>query len=172
MPSCPNHPARSVRLGFLSLAALVFAALPPAHAAEPPQWWGNLNLASKHFGSERKFLSEGESFNEFNPGIGIEVQWQPRHAVAVGYYLNSVDEDSLYALYQYTPLALGRFVRVGGMVGVVTGYPGYNDGGLAPGGGLVAKIEGERFGANLVFLPEISDITPNTLGLQLKYRFR
>lgn len=153
-------------------ALTLAAAALPVHAAEPAQWWGNLNLASQHFGSERKFLSEGESFNEFNPGIGIEVQWQPRHAVAVGYFLNSVDEDSLYALYQYTPLVFGRHVRVGGMVGVVTGYPGYNDGGLAPGAGLIAKIEGARFGANLIYLPEISDITPHTLGLQLKYRFR
>jgi hypothetical protein len=153
------------------IAAAVFGTL-PAHAAEPPQWWGNLNLASKHFGGERKFLSGGERFNEFNPGVGIEVQWQPRHAVAVGYYLNSIDEDSLYALYQYTPLQLGRYVRLGAMAGVVTGYPGYNDGGLAPGGGLVLKAEGRRLGANLFYLPEISDITPHTLGLQIKYRFR
>ena len=155
----------------LSLAAALLLA-PAAHAAEPAQWWLNLNVASRHFGSERDFLPPGESFNESNPGIGVEVQWQPRHGLAAGYYRNSVDEDSLYALYQYTPLALGRYVRVGAMVGVVTGYPGYNDGGLAPGAGLVAKIEGARFGANLVFLPEVSDITPNTLGLQLKYRFR
>lgn len=59
--------------------------------------------------------------------------------MAAGYFLNSVDEDSLYALYQYTPLQLGRFVRVGGMV---TGYTGFNDGGIAPGGGFIAKIEG------------------------------
>ncbi len=140
-------------------------------AQDVPQWWGNLNLGSTHFGGEEEFLPAGENFNEFNPGIGVEVQWQPRHAVAVGYFLNSVDEDSLYALYHYTPLQLGRFVRVGGMVGVVTGYPGYNDGGIAPGGGFIAKIEGERVGANLIFLPRITDVTPNTLGLQFKLRF-
>lgn len=138
--------------------------------AAPAQWWGNVNLGSRHFGDEDEFLGPGESFNEFNPGIGAELQWQPRHAVAVGYFLNSVDEDSLYALYHYTPLQLGRFVRVGGMLGVVTGYPGYNDGGIAPGGGLIAKIEGQRFGINLIYLPEINNVTPNTLGLQFKLR--
>lgn len=142
-----------------------------AQSAEPPQWWGNLNVGSTHFGGEEDFLNEGERFNEFNPGIGAELQWQPRHAVAVGYFLNSVDEDSLYALYHYTPLQLGRFIRVGGMIGVVTGYPNYNDGGIAPGAGLIAKVEGQRWGFNLIYLPEVSDVTPNTLGLQLKLRF-
>jgi hypothetical protein len=171
MPSYAASP-RLLAVPALACAFALFGASPAATAAEPPQWWGDLNVASKHFGNERKYLSEGESFNEFNPGVGIEVQWQPRHAVAVGYFRNSVDHDSLYALYQYTPLALGRYVRVGGMLGVVTGYPGYNDGGIAPGGGLIAKIEGDRVGANLIFLPQISGVTPSTLGLQLKYRFR
>jgi len=151
---------------------LVLAFCGNAHAQDAPrQWWGNLNLASHHFGGEDDFLAEGDSFNEFNPGIGAEVQWQPRHAVAFGYFRNSVDENSLYALYHYTPLQLGRYVRAGAMLGVVTGYPGYNDGGIAPGGGLIAKIEGNRLGVNLIFLPRISEVTPNTLGLQVKLRF-
>lgn len=151
------------------LALLPCAAL---HAQAAPEWWGVASVGSQHFGDEEDYLAAGESFQEFNPGIGLEVQWQPRHALAAGYFRNSVDENSFYALYHYTPLQLGRFVRVGGMLGVVTGYPGYNDGGLAPGGGFVLKAEGERFGANLVYLPKISGVTPNTLGLQLKYRFR
>lgn len=137
----------------------------------PPQWWGNLNLGSYHFADEGEFLSHGESFREFNPGIGAEVQWRPHHAIAAGYFLNSVDEDSFYALYHYTPLQLGRFVRVGGMLGAVTGYPGYNDGGIAPAGGLIAKVEGDRVGINLIYLPEISNAVPHTLGLQFKLRF-
>ena len=152
-------------------ALLLLMACGTVQAQTAPQWWGNLNLGSTHFGGEDEFLAAGESFNEFNPGIGVELQWQPRHAIAAGYFLNSVDEDSLYALYHYTPLQLGPFVRVGGMLGVVTGYPGYNDGGLAPGGGFIAKIEGQRFGANLIFLPKISGVTPNTLRLQFKLRF-
>jgi hypothetical protein len=160
---------RPTRSACLLLATLVASSGTHAQQATP-QWWGNVNLASHHFGGEDEFLAPGENFNEFNPGIGAELQWQPRHAVALGYFLNSVDEDSLYALYHYTPLQLGRFVRVGGMLGVVTGYPGYNDGGVAPGGGLIAKIEGQRFGINLIYLPEITDVTPNTLGLQFKLR--
>lgn len=136
-----------------------------------PEWWGNLNLVSYHLGEEDEFLAPGERFNQENWGGGVEVQWQPRHAVSAGYYRNSVDEDSWYALYHYTPLQLGRFVRAGGMAGVVTGYPGYNDGGIAPAGGLVAKVEGDRVGVNLIYLPKISDITPNTLALQFKVRF-
>ena len=156
-----------------SLLVLVLAAACSTALAQtaPPQWWGNLNIGSMHFEGEGDFLPPGESFREFNPGIGVEVQWQPRHAVAAGYFLNSVDEDSLYALYHYTPLQLGRFVRAGGMLGAVTGYPGYNDGGIAPAAGLIAKIEAARVGANLIYLPEISGSVPHTLGLQFKLRF-
>ncbi|HET8818053.1 MAG TPA: hypothetical protein VFM73_00720 [Xanthomonadaceae bacterium] len=136
------------------------------------EWWGNVNVGSHHFGDEDEYLAEGESFNEFNPGMGLEVQWQPMHAVSVGYFRNSVDENSVYALYHFTPLALGDHVRVGGMVGVVSGYPGYHGGDAAPAGGLVAKIERGRWGANLILLPPLEDVTPATIGLQLKYRFR
>ena len=168
-----NYPIRThgALPALMSLLLLTTACGSARAQAAPPQWWGNLNLASHHFSGEDGFLAQGDRFNEFNPGIGVEVQWQPRHAVAAGYFRNSVDENSLYALYHYTPLQLGRYVRVGAMLGVVTGYPGYNDGGLAPGGGVVAKIEGKRFGANLIYLPQISDVTPNTLGLQVKLRF-
>lgn len=158
-----------------ALSSLMIAgALFPSgilHAQTAPEWWGVANVGSRHFEDADEYLGEGEDFNEFNPGLGIEVQWRPKHAVAAGYFRNSVDDDSLYALYQYTPLSLGRFVRVGGMLGLVTGYPGYNDGNAAPAGGFVLKAEGRRLGANLVLLPRIPDSTPWTLGLQVKVRF-
>lgn len=163
----------SVRLLRPCLLVLLLVAAGTARsqqARSAPEWWGNLNLVSHHFGDEEEFLAAGEDFNQENWGAGVELQWKPRHAASAGYYRNSVDEDSWYALYHYTPLQLGRYVRVGGMVGAVTGYPGYNDGGLAPAGGLVAKIEGARLGLNLIYLPRIADVTPDTLGLQFKLR--
>lgn len=169
------HPPAPRLARTLSLAALLGASTgawaQSADARPAAQWWGNVNLVSHHFGDEDDYLAPGEDFNQSNYGAGVEVQWQPRHAVSAGYYRNSVDEDSYYALYHYTPLALGRYVRFGGMVGAVTGYPGYNDGGLGPAAGLVAKIEGRRVGANLIYLPRVSDVTPHTLGLQFKIRF-
>lgn len=156
----------------LLIVACPVQAQDAAQARPVAEWWGNVNIGSHHFGDEDEFLADGESFNEFNPGVGVEVQWQPAHAVSAGYFLNSLDEDSVYLMYHFTPLALGRHVRVGGMAGVVTGYPGYHGGDAAPAGGFVAKIEGDRFGANLILLPPLEDVTPATLGLQLKYRFR
>lgn len=139
-------------------------------AASSPEWWIDVNVASHHFGSADEYLGPGEHFNQSNYGAGVEVQWQPRHGASAGYYRNSVYEDSWYALYHYTPLSLGRHVRVGAMMGLVNGYPGYNDGHAAPAGALVAKIEYRRIGANLIYLPHVPGSTPNTLGLQLKFR--
>lgn len=164
-----KHPACLLPASLLA-ACLLMACGDARAQAGAPQWWGNVNLASYHFVDEGEFLPRGQRFNQFNPGIGAELQWQPRHAFAAGYFRNSVHEDSLYALYHYTPLQVGRFVRAGGMLGLVTGYPGYNDGGLAPAGGLVAKVEAGRIGLNLIYLPEIRDAVPNTLGLQFKWR--
>lgn len=160
----------------LAPACIVAALLlvPTAAAQTPPrdgpEWWANVNLVSYHLGDEEDFLAPGERFNQENWGAGVEVQWRPRHGASAGYYRNSVDEDSWYALYHYTPLQFGEYVRVGAMAGVVTGYPGYNDGGLAPAGGLVAKIERGRIGVNLIYLPYFKDVTPHTLGLQFKLR--
>ena len=167
-----SRPAR--RSSALLLPWLLLLHAPASLAQERPaaEWWANANVGSYHFGDADGHLPPGEDFNEFNPGVGVEVQWRPVHAVSAGYFRNSVDEDSLYLLYHFTPIALGRHVRVGALGGLVTGYPGYRDGGVAPAGGLVAKLERGRFGANLILLPPLEDVTPATLGLQLKYRFR
>lgn len=151
--------------------ALLLAAVPAfAQQAPAPEWWVDVNVASYHFESADDYLGPGRQFNQNNYGAGVEVQWQPRHAVSAGYYRNSVDRDSGYALYHYTPFALGRHVRVGGMVGLVSGYPGYNHGDPAPAGALVAKIEYARAGLNLIYLPRLPGSTPDTLGLQFKFR--
>lgn len=160
-----------MRLHLLPLLAACLLASATAHAQQSPQWWGVASVGSYHFEDADEYLGPGESFNESNLGAGIEVQCQPRHGVAAGFFHNSVHEDSRYVLYQYTPLSLGRFVRVGGMLGVVDGYPGYNNGDFAPGGGLLLKAEGQRVGANVILLPRIPDSTPWTLGLQVKLRF-
>ncbi|TZF89915.1 hypothetical protein [Cognatilysobacter lacus] len=174
----------------LAFAALLLAASTPAFAQQSqsqsqsqsqddatrsatawnsPEWWVDVNVASHHFGSADAYLGPGEHFNQANYGAGVELEWQPRHGASAGYYRNSVYADSWYALYHYTPLQLGRHVRLGAMVGLVSGYPGY-DGHAGPAAALVAKIEYRRVGANLVYLPHVPGSTPNTLGLQLKFR--
>jgi hypothetical protein len=166
----PQRPAPWIPAVLLAVVLPAFAQEPAPKPARDPEWWVDVNVASYHFGSADAYLGPGEHFNQSNYGAGVEVEWQPRHGASMGYYRNSVYEDSWYALYHYTPIPLGRHVRLGAMVGLVNGYPGYNDGHAAPAGALVAKIEYRRVGANLIYLPHVPGSTPNTLGLQLKFR--
>lgn len=164
-----RRPIRIALLAALAICSPAFAQQASDRASRP-ETWIDVNLASYHFGDASDYLAPGEHFNQRNYGAGVELQWQPRHAASAGYYRNSVFHDSWYALYHYTPLQLGAHVRVGAMVGLVNGYPGYNDGGVAPAGALVAKIENHRVGVNLIWLPPIPNVTPSTLGLQAKIR--
>ena len=59
--------------------------------------------------------------NEFNPGLGMD--WRVgQGAVHLGGYYNTVRAVTLYAGYERS-IFDDRQVRVGGVAGIVTGYP-------------------------------------------------
>ncbi|MDH5694823.1 MAG: hypothetical protein OEZ47_17125 [Gammaproteobacteria bacterium] len=98
-------------------------------------------------------------YNEENWGLGFE-----HGNFAVGYFKNSVDRNSAYLAY---------IVRMGVSwfnvkTGIITGYSSRVQGLFVPTFrfGLYKHLFSEAY-----LIPEISDVTPTTLGLSLGYRF-
>lgn len=83
-------------------SAAIAAAVMLAGCATPDgRAW--MHVASKHW--------NGESYNEFNPGLGYQVDITPRFAVEPGMYWNSHRRPSTYVIasYRFAEYARWRF---------------------------------------------------------------
>lgn len=139
----------------------VLALLPACALAQ--NWWGSVNLTSLH-GHTKKPM------NQRNFGLGIEYHRSDELIFLAGAYHNSHRRTSVYALAGWTPLRWGH-ARFGFTGGLVNGYPNHNDGKVIPVATGLVRIEGERWGANIILIPPALKNTPLTLGFQVKYRF-
>jgi hypothetical protein len=116
-----------------------------------PKLWLNPGLLSYHF-------DRNKNYREQNWGIGGEYVFAPNHAAMMGTFLNSESHRSHYIGYQWRPLHWqpgGLRVSAGLGVSFIDGYPNMNNKGwfLAP--MPVLAIEGERFGVNLILVPNV-----------------
>lgn len=104
--------------------------------------------------------------NHVTKGLGLEQNgWQ------IGFYDNSNCQLSAYAAKSWLPLYLqfsDSRVRAGVIVGAVSGYADVP----LPAVGLAATYERERWGANLIFIPPMSESSVGVLWLQGKVRWR
>jgi len=153
----------------LRVVAGLCAALCSAHAADtefPPQVWLNPGFYSYHFDRDK-------DLRENNVGLGVEVLLAPDHGLMAGTFMNSRDERSYYAGYQWRPLhwqtAHAR-IDAGIAIAAIDGYPTYNNGGwflsLLP----LLSIEGRRIGVNLSIIPTIKDRIDGAIAVQVKLR--
>ena len=162
-------------LGVVAVAVSAPGGVERARARDlcPTGWWADLMLGSYHIHPSR-------SFDEFNPGAGVECSMTPQWAALAGYYRNSLDRPSFYAGGAYTPqFAHWGWFRLGVMGGVISGYnfgrfgiggPNNHTGPvLAP----TAIVQFGRFGMNFIVIPPIPDDNlPFTVGFQARYRFK
>ena len=134
-------------------------ANPPAEATQPVEvnqpvqasqssgaWHINLHTVSHHF-SERK---HGKTWNEENLGLGIRREFSSDFSVQAGFYRNSIDRWSTYAIGEYTPLAFGNF-HSGVYAGLRTNYSRPV---MAAAGALV-RWQGERYSVTVRAAPKI-----------------
>jgi hypothetical protein len=165
----------ALRLFFSSLAFLSCAAAAEEPAPVPdgsdavedwPRLWITSGFLSHHFNRDR-------DLNENNAGLGSEVQFNRRNAISAGMYRNSLRNQSRYAQYVWTPLAIGD-VRLGATVGMVDGYPQLNGGrptlALMPIASYAFTLLSYAAGINLVYIPTIASRIDGSLSLQLKVR--
>ncbi|KPF66127.1 hypothetical protein IP84_17085 [beta proteobacterium AAP99] len=107
------------------------------------------------------------SYNEVNPGLGLEKRLSPNLTAMLGAYKNSEAKNGAYGGVQWTPLK-GDGWRVGLMGGLATGYEMAP---VVPMAGLLAALEGDKQGLNLMFLPNPVKPKSSAFGLQYKRRF-
>jgi hypothetical protein len=153
----------------LRVLAGLCTALCSAHAADtefPPQIWVNPGFYSYHFDRDK-------NLRENNVGLGVEVLLAPDHGLMAGTFMNSRDERSYYAGYQWRPLhwrPAHTLVSAGIAIAAIDGYPTYNNGGwflsLLP----LLSIEGRRIGVNLSIIPTIKDRIDGAIAVQVKLR--
>lgn len=124
--------------------------------------WLSASLVSKHSKAEDH---TGYSYNSENYGLGIEYG-----NIMLGEYRNSFRKHSKYVLCAYTPLHY-KAMQAGVAVGAVTGYTAFNNGGIAPAIVGLIKLEGEKFGTNLIITPPTQKPGVWALGLQVKMKF-
>ncbi|MBX9938322.1 MAG: hypothetical protein K2Y32_03685 [Candidatus Obscuribacterales bacterium] len=123
--------------------------------------WLQLGALSYHQNREA-------NYRETNYGIGILRRLDDQSAFAVGYYRNSLDKDSFYAAYHYTPYELGP-VKLGMQVGAISGYKalkGLPTPMLLP----LATIEGKHIAADITCIPPIGTVSA-VCAAQLRVKF-
>lgn len=104
---------------------LALFAVPLVGSATPGQWWLDLNVASKH--SERTYFWDGrvQRFNETNLGLGATYELKPWCDVKAGWFENSYDKTSGYALVnaKWNLVKDRRWSLAPGLAtGIVSGY--------------------------------------------------
>ena len=158
----------------LSLPSLLIAAVvQPAIAEE--MWGGSLqsNRAGQvwiNVGGVSQHFQNAGSMNQQNFGYGMEYQVDRNRYLVLGAYRNSVYDTTRYFGGAWMPLSYG-FLKLGAIAGVANGYEDMRNGGFFPVILPVLALEGERVGANFVYIPTIAAKVSGAVAMQLKYRF-
>ena len=123
-----------------------------------------INAGAHHWNRDQV---HSQDLNERNFGIGFE-HGDADRILAIGYYRNSLDRISTYAIYGWTPLHAGPF-KAGAIVGYVSGYPVAP---IVPAVGLVIAAQYQKVGVNVLMVPSVDSLhVAGFAGFQLKYKF-
>lgn len=90
-------------------------------------------------------------WNQANLGLGLRAGLSPAWGVQAGYYRNSYDRDTVYAVGEYTPLAWGA-MRAGAFAGLATGYQERD---VSAGAGLLLRLQGPRASLAVRVMPKV-----------------
>ena len=141
----------------LLLAAVVLST--PALAGA--EIWINPGFYSYHFDTSK-------DLNNHNNGFGIEASINSTYSFTAGVFENSNRATSHYIGAYVMPYRVGSF-KLGAAVGAFNGYPNMRDGGWFPAVIPTVSIEGDRFGANVMLTPKITNQLNSALSFQIKF---
>jgi hypothetical protein len=148
----------------------------PASSAHAADWCGGGVWVDAMVGSYH--VHPQQSFEEFNPGLGVECWLNGQWAVTGGEFRNSLRRPSWYGGGVWGPqFANWGWVRLAVIGGIISGY-NYGNWGLGrnhtigPVAAPIIMAQYKRVGVNIILVPPIpSDNLPFTLGFQVKVRF-
>ena len=153
----------------LTTITLAFVALTGADAfAEEsyPRVWLNPGFYSYHF-------DQDADLRENNVGFGAQVELKRNHVLTAGTFLNSDDERSRYAGYEWRPLhwqPAKLHLSAGLIIAALDGYPRAENGGWFAAVLPVVSVEWKRLGVNLTVVPETEDRLYGAIAIQFKFR--
>ena len=113
--------------------------------------WVNPGLLSYHF-------DRSKHYRDFNYGLGAEYLLSNNHALMAGIYKNSESETSRYVGYGWRPLHWQPYdlnVSAGLAAMLMDGYPTMNNRGAFIAAFPTLSVEGKKFGANFVLVPNV-----------------
>ena len=110
------------------------------------------------------------NYNESNPGVGLEIDPEDSSLKYVlNVYKNSFGNVSVLVAAAWTPVKLGAF-KAGVVGGAVSGYPLYHEK-FGPVAALLVTYEGEKYGVNLITIPQLREKATSVATLQVKIKF-
>lgn len=123
------------------------------------RWWLDLNLSSYHSREGYFFRGDYHTYNSRNFGIGVTYDYRSWCSIKGGWFENSYDKTSVYALinpyYDFLKSADWR-IAIGVGVGAVTGYHDTVDAlpPISPMGILTLTVADERrWHVSIGFIP-------------------
>lgn len=124
--------------------------------------WLNAGFYSYHFEKDKNLDDNGI-------GLGAEYRYSAVNSITAGRFHNSDRQMSSYAAWYWQPISVGP-IRLGGLIGVINGYPKANAGDWFPLALPVASYEYKSIGFNFTAVPTYKDILHGSLSLQLKLK--
>ena len=164
-------------LGILAFGILAVAG-PVAAPAAQGDLWLDVNVGSRH--SEDRYLWRGQvrEYNERNLGLGLGYEWRSWLEAKAGWFENSYEKTSVYAVVNAKWDLAGRsrwLVAPGISGGLITGYHDTPEqtGTVAPWGLLTLSLGNEnRWRVVLGYLPSqlALENSVDVATLQLSWR--
>ncbi len=149
------------------VSACIALTVADAFAEESyPTVWLNPGFFSYHF-------DQDVDLRENNIGFGAEMELCRKHVFTAGTFLNSDDERTRYAGYEWRPLHWqpAKIDVSGGLILVaLDGYPRVREGGWFVAVLPMVSVQWKRVGFNLTALPTIKDRLYGAVAIQFKFR--
>ncbi|MBV8248212.1 MAG: hypothetical protein JO200_07140 [Comamonas sp.] len=144
---------------YLFCACFIFFSINP-HAEE--NWHIDVHTFSYHF-SKRK---NNMDWNQVNLGLGLRREFSDSISVQAGFFRNSIDRWSLYAITDWTPISMGNW-KAGAYAGIRTNY----EKPVMLAGGALLRWQGERYSTTLRLMPKTCNTCSGLISIEFGWKF-